>query len=373
MKRLFSLLLAVPVLLLGQVASFADVLSKTVKGTPKIVRMDVISFAPGGVLLIGDGSGQQVVAVATGDDDRGNSAVPEIKGFEKELAGRLGVAAGDIEVVDMAVNPASGKVYFAVRKQDDKSYVIVRLGSTGNMELFSLKYVNHARVPLPKGEKAPVNRITDVAWAGGRLVAAARCNEEFASKIFATRGALNHNEQGQIYSAETFHVAHGRWETKAPMSVLIPYEEDGKHYIVGAFSCTPVVKYPLDALQPGAKIKGISMIELGSGNRPLDMFAYEKGGKGSVIANTFRFHHKKRPFGPSPYWAARFDDGLLADKEQVNEKAVRRIKGSTPSTERIELVEDYHGIVQMDRLNDTHAVGLREAKGGTDLVLVALP
>ena len=28
-------------------------------------------------------------------------------------------------------------------------------------------------------------------------------------------------------SAETYHVAHGRWETKAPMSVLIPFKEGG--------------------------------------------------------------------------------------------------------------------------------------------------
>src|SRR5690606_20709580 len=126
-----------------------------------------------------------------------------------------------------------------------------------------------------------------------RIVAAARCNEEFASKIFAAEAPLRHDASGQMYSAETYHVAHGKWETRAPMSVLIPYEEeDGSLSIVGAFSCTPVVKYPIESLQPGAKIKGISMIELGSGNRPLDMFAYNKAdGTPSVLTNTFRFHH----------------------------------------------------------------------------------
>ncbi len=373
MKKLFSLLVGVAVLTAGQAVADSKGLAKTTKGSPEIGRIDVLSFAPGGVLLIGDGAKRQVVAVDTKDTNGSTESFKTIPHLNKELAGRLGVKAGDIEVIDMVVNPDSGKLYLSVRKQDDKTYVLVRIDSKGEISPVSLKSVDYAAIPLPQGEKTPVNTITDLAWVGDRLVAAARCNEEFASKIFATRGALSHGQVGQIYSAETFHVAHGRWETKAPMSVLIPYEEDGKPYIVGAFSCTPVVKYPLDALQPGAKIKGISMIELGSGNRPLDMFSYDKGGKGSVIANTFRFHHSRRPFGPSPYWAARFDKDLLANNEATNKEAVRRLKGNDPATDRIQLVEDFHGIVQMDRLNDTHAIGLKEAGEDVDLVLVALP
>ncbi|MDB4458987.1 hypothetical protein N9059_00275 [bacterium] len=374
MKRFLSLLFVASLFLAGRVVADTSVLAKTVKGSPEIGQIDVLGFAPGGVLLIGDGSKQQVVAVNTGDVKKSGGKIKPVTGFKSELASRLGVKAGEVEIIDMVVNSASEKVYFAVRKQDDKSYVIVRIGSKGAMELVSLKNVEYAKVPLPKGEKAPVTKITDVAWAGGRLVAAARCNEEFASKIFATNGALSHGKKEQIYSAETYHVAHGRWETKAPMSTLIPYEEDGKHYIVGAFTCTPVVKYPLDDLKPGAKIKGISMIELGNGNRPLDMFAYEKGGKGSVLANTFRVHHKRHAFGPSPYWAARFDEDLLAGSK-VNKEATRRLKGRTfeLATDKIELVEDFHGVVQMDRLNKTHAVGLRQSGKDVDLVLVALP
>ena len=84
-----------------------------------------------------------------------------------------------------------------------------------------------------------------------RIVAAGRSNEEFASKIFSIAAPLSHAQKTSSFSAETYHVAHGRWETKAPMSVVIPLKEDGKTYVVGAFSCTPVVKYPIDALQPG--------------------------------------------------------------------------------------------------------------------------
>lgn len=159
------------------------------------------------------------------------------------------------------------------------------------------------------------------------------------------------------------------------MSVMIPFVENGRHYVVGAFSCTPVVKYPIEAVAPGAKIKGSSMIELGSGNRPLDMFSYEKNGKSSVLTNTFRFHHEKRPYGPSPHLAFRFDEGLLSAENPVNENATRRLgKGRKPATDQIEIAESFHGVLQMDRVSEQQALALRERPDGhVDLVALELP
>ena len=361
--------------LIASVSAHAgSVIEKSVKGNPDLKKLDCLSFAPEGVLLVGDARNARIVAIATGDTSPASGQFKEVKGIRGEIAGRLGVKAGDIEVTDMAVNPASGKLYLAVHKQDDKTYVLLRLAPGGEIENIPLDNLEYASVPLPQGEKAPVNTITDVVWAGDRLVAAGRCNEEFASKIFAAEGPLHHDRPGQIYSAETYHISHRKWETRAPMSVLIPYEEDGKHYIVGAFSCTPVVKYPIDAVEPGAKIKGISMIELGSGNRPLDMFSYDKEGKSSVLTNTYRFHHGKRPYGPSPHLAFRFDELLLSENE-VNEEAVHRLKAEqNPNANKIQIAEPFHGVVQMDRLNDKTALALRESQDKDfDLVAIELP
>lgn len=365
--------LAVLLALSGPAFAGGEVVSSTVKGDPELRSIEVLSFAPEGVLLVGDGRGSQVVALMTGDTKPAAALAAKIEGIDAKLAGRLGGTAREIEILDLAVNPASGRLYFAIRRQSDKSSAILTLDGSGKIEELSLKNIEHAKIPLPKGEQAPVTRITDVAWAGGKVIAAGRANEEFASKIFVVPGPIAHNAAGQLYSAETYHVSHGKWETKAPMSVLMPFEEGGKTYVVGAFSCTPVVKYPIDALQPGAKVKGISMIELGSGNQPLDMFAYHKNGKPLVLMNTFRFHHERKPFGPSPYWAAKFDQELLSGEQKVNEKAVRRLSGDKPATDRISLVESLHGVVHLDLLGEKSAVALRKTAEGFDLEPIALP
>lgn len=157
------------------------------------------------------------------------------------------------------------------------------------------------------------------------------------------------------------------------MSVVLPLRENGKTWIVGAFSCTPIVKYPLDSLKQGSTVTGVSVIELGSGNRPLDMLLYEKDGKQYVLANTFRFHHEKRPFGPSPYWTVRFEQSLLSENENVDEKAQRRLAGNEPATDRIQMIEAFHGVTQMDRLDETRAIVLRKTENDFNLEAVLLP
>jgi hypothetical protein len=48
----------------------------------------------------------------------------------------------------------------------------------------------------------------------------------------------------------------------------------GKHYLVAAYTCTPLVLIPLDALKDGAHVRGKTIAELGYGNTPADMISY---------------------------------------------------------------------------------------------------
>lgn len=348
----------------------AGVIEKAATGKPAIKAINVLTFADDGVLLIGDGAGSQIVAVETGKS-KTKPFSGTIKSLDKKLAARLGTTPKGISIIDLAADPATGAVYIAVRHQAERKYVIVKVTGKGDIAEFSLDKVRYASVKLSAG-KIRISRITDVAYADGRILAAGRGTGSFASKIFNINTPIKNGASGEMFSAETYHVSHRRWETRAPMSVLIPFKEDGKTYVVGAFSCTPVVKYPIDNIKSGAQVKGQSMIELGSGNRPIDMIVYKKDKKTYVLSNTYRF--KKNLFGPSKYWTVRFEQGLLGGEEKINKDAVRRLKsGFKPATPRIKLVEKFHSVMQMDKLDDKHAVVLRETLDGPELSVLPLP
>lgn len=361
--------------LIGSAAQGQTVFKSTVTGTPKLQSIDVVSFGPKGALLIGDGRGSQVVAVDTGDTTAKAWTAGPIEKIDEKLAGRLGTTAKGIELIHMAVNPASTTAYFALRKQDDKKHLILTVDGEGKIGEFALENIKHVVMPLPRGEKAAVSKITDLAWAGDRVLVAALANEEFACKVHSIPAPLDAEVKTAAFSTETYHVSHRKWETKAPMSSLMPYEENGKKYVVGAFACTPVVKYPLEDLKPNAPVKGISVVELGSGNRPLNMFTYEKDGRSYVLMNTYRFHHKQRPFGPSPYWTVRIDLALMGENDKINEKALLRLDGKgQPGTDRIKMIETYHGVIHLDRLDKGRAIAIREDdKGVLTLTPLALP
>ncbi len=359
------------------VAARADspLLKNPATGNPEIKSIEAICFGPQGLLLIGDGRGKQVVAVDTGDTTAKPWSRTEVKNIKEELAGRLGTTAKGIEITKMAVNPASRTAYFAVRLLSGKKDLVLTVDGTGKIAEFALDNVKHVRVPLPVDTK--VTRISDITWAGDRVLAAAQANETFGSKVFSITAPLTSDAACACFSTETYHVAHGRWETKAPIRTVLPYEEDGKKYLVGSFTCTPIVKYGVDDLKSGAKVKGTSVIELGYGNTPQDMFTYEKGGKKYILMSTFRmpFAQKKQPVGPSPHWVVRVDYGILRENSKINEQAVVRVNQKYENViDQAQVVPDYNGVVRMDVLDREHALVVRtDDKGGFDLKVLALP
>jgi len=279
---------------------------KSITGTPELQSINVVRFGPEGVLFIGDGKGSQVIAVET-TGAAGKAGFKEaIEGIDKKIADRVGAMPKDIEIIDLAVNPVTHVAVVAVRNKGKA--MLLTVDGEGKIGELPLENVKYAQLQLPKGK---VTGLTDVPWAGDRLLVAGKMNDQFASKLFTIMYPLTHEAKATVTSTETFHVAHGNWETRAPMTVLMPYEEDGKKYLAGSFACTPVVKYPLDEVKPDGKVKGVSMIEMGSGNQPLNMFSYEKDGKSYVLMNTKRFHHSRAPVGPSQYWAVKFERSLL--------------------------------------------------------------
>ncbi|MCI0377089.1 MAG: hypothetical protein L0215_05760 [Gemmataceae bacterium] len=360
----WTLCLAAAVCMLAPVAASADT------GNPGLKSIQALAFGPDGLLIIGDGAGAQIVSVETGDKTATQWTKSQPGDIKEQLAGRLGTNANGINILKLAVNPASQTAYFAVRKLDGKQDLILTVNGQGKVNEFSLENVNYTRYTLPAGKTL----LTDIAWADGQILVAAQAGETFKSTIFTINP--KQPKSVAVVNTDTYHVAHGKWETNAPLRTVMPYFDQGKKYLVGAFTCTPIVKYPIDDLKADSRVKGTSVIELGNGNTPLDMFTYEKDGKTYILMNTIRMFHKKSPVGPSQYWTAKVDYTILQETEKINEDALRRVGKDVnkPLTERAVVAADYHGVVHLDRLDKSRALVVRsDDKGGFTLEVLPLP
>lgn len=342
-------------------------------GDPKLRSVGAMSFGPDGLLLVAEPRHASIVAIETGDKGPVQKLKQRIDNVNALLSARLGAPEAGLQIADMAVNQASGKIYLSVTRKADGAALIVVVTADGQATPMNFEKTRHARVSLPISDTAKVGNISDVAFANDRVLAAGSSNEEFSSKIFTLALPLVHGGTAMPLSAETYHVAHGKWETKAPITSFVPMEENGKHYVVGSFACTPIAKFELDDLKPNAQVKGTSVVELGSGNRPLDMFTYEKDGKQWLVTHTMRFHPNL--FGPSKYWAARVDMSLVKvlDEAKTNAKAVRRDVKQPKGPEGIEIVDSLFGAVHVDKLSNTEAVVLRDQGTTIALEIALLP
>jgi len=366
MLRFLSATLAVALLATAATAAEAEkVFAKTENGTPAIQSIDAIAFGPNGALFIGDGKAGQVVAIDTKDVKGTPWKAKAIEKFADKVADKLGTKADQVKFEGLAVNPASGRVYVLTRN-GNKS-VIVTVDGEGKIGEVALEKVDHVVVPLPKG----TTQVTDVAYTKDRILVGGLSNEKFKAKVFSIPTPLDPANKATGFSTETYHVAHGKWETHAPMTTLIPYESKGKKYVVGAFMCTPLVRYSLDDVKEDAKVKGETVIELGNGNKPVGMFAYTKGDKSYLLVNNLRRFGKA--FGPSQYWVARVDMSIFDEKDKVNEKAPWRIDRKTlkPINDSVKMIDEYAGAVLLDKLNDKQAVVIKE-DGNKGLTLAAL-
>ncbi|MEN9573915.1 MAG: hypothetical protein RL514_1770 [Verrucomicrobiota bacterium] len=327
-----------------------------------------ITFGPDGVLFIADTKSAAIVAIATGDTKAGAAKAVKVDGINQKIAALLGTTADQILLDDLAVNPVSHTPYLAVTRGRGASAtpVLVRVKGDGSLEVVSLDKVKYARAELPDapvegvqgdGKKQSNPRqesITDLAFLEDRVLVAGLSNEEFSSTLRAIPFPFQKVANGT--SVEIYHGAHGKFETRSPIRTFVPFKVGNEAQLLAAYTCTPLVQFPISALQPGAKVKGKTIAELGNRNRPLDMIVYQKGGKDwLLLANNNRGVMK-----------------IATDGIASAESITAPVGGGGSQGTKYETIEAWKGVEQLDKLDDTHALVLRKGEGAA-LNLESLP
>ena len=123
--------------------------------------------------------------------------------------------------------------------------------------------------------------------------------------------------------------------------------------MVASYTCTPLVLFPMDQLQPGKHVKGRTIGEFGAGNNPIDMISFKAGDESYlVMANS------SRPIMRVKYSKIENYAGSLT--EPIKESY------GTAGVEFTNL--PVVNVLQMDKLDDANILVLqRRASGDLDL------
>ena len=330
-------------------------------GSPKLQSAGPLAFGPEGILFVADAKAAVVFAIATGDT-KPQTKTPSLNVAEinNKIASVLGTGPDQILINDLVVNPISKNAYLAVSRGrgPDASPVLIRVSAPGKVEVVSLRNVAYAKAALPD---APVDEetgegrrrrnprtesITDLGFVEDRVLIAGLSNEEFASSLRVIPFPFKNVAKGT--SVEIYHGAHGRFETRSPVRTFVPYEVDDQPHLLAAYTCTPLVQFPLSDLKPGAKIRGKTVAELGNRNRPLDMIVYSKGDSDYLlIANSSRGIMK-----------------VSTDRIENAESITDRVGGGGTKGLSYETIEAWSGVDQLDKLDGEFALLIRRGDDG---------
>ena len=359
--RVRLLLPAVAALLLAGAGRASELTDSLKKGAPDLKSAGPLAFGPEGILFVGDPQGAAVFALDTGDRTAAKAADrPKVEAIDEKIASMVGIESKQLLLNDVAVNPISGNVYLSLSrgKGPDAAPLLFRVDRSGKIEEFGLKDVKFAKAALPnavEGKKRQ-DAITHLAFVKGRVYIAGLSNEEFASNLRSIPFPFDAADKGA--SVEIFHGSHGQLETKSPVRTFVEYDVGNEPNLLAAYTCTPLVKIPVADLKPGQTVKGVTIAELGNGNRPLDMIVYQKGGKDFLLMANSKRGVMKVPL-----------DGVA--KAEPITKPVTTVTAGI----QYETIKGLDGVEHLDVFDKDHALVVVRAKtdGPATLDTVELP
>jgi hypothetical protein len=336
-----------------------------------------LAFSPSGVLFFADDQGSAIYGVDLAEKPSAAAPYTRVPDLGATLAARMGTTPAGIQIKDVAVSPVSHAVYVSVRKTDGADqnpanpanyalFAVDPAGKVSPVDLASRKWGKAAvtaKVGYGQRENSP-RVISDIAYteAGGRprVLVAALSTEQFNSNLISVLVPLK-ADSVERYATSIYHVSHKKQETASPIQTLTIYRDGPKEYLMAAYVCTPVVRFNLEDLKPGEVATGITVAELGSGNRPMDMIAYGKPEAQSLLLNN------------SSFGILKVDGKIAREKTAVNQMttADRGNRGGT-SIPGIEPIEALKGAKAYVAGGDTLLV-IKPSDGGMALEPMPLP
>ncbi len=288
--------------------------------TASLKSIGPITFSPSGILFAADNVAATITAFDLTGDATPVTGSYTVENLDAKLASWLGCPREDVFIRDLAIHPVSKRLYLSVMRgtgaagvpvlvsvAPDGTFTDVPLAATPSTQTSIADapaeddtrqdgwVVQGTRdgewfdVPTMKTRlrvaRSPLRTVTvtDMAFVDGVLLVAGASNEEFVSTL--RRIPYPFDGSAASSSLEIFHVSHQKYETHSPIRTFMPYGGDS---VLATYTCTPVVHFPLKDLVGGTQARGRTVAELGGGNTPIDMVAFERDGQEFVLVSNSR-------------------------------------------------------------------------------------
>ena len=122
--------------------------------------------------------------------------------------------------------------------------------------------------------------IVDMKFHNGELFVSGISNEEFASTL--RRIPYPFTGRASESKIRIYHIAHTRYETRAPIRAMQFGMVDGQDTLIAAYTCSPLVLIPVAELKDGAKVTGRTIGDMGNG-QPLSMVTVKLYGQDTLF------------------------------------------------------------------------------------------
>ena len=269
-------------------------------GTPDLKSAGALTFGTDHTLFVGDSQGAAVFAIDVKDAAKDQGVDPiKLENIDRKIASLLGTTPDAVMINDLTVHPASQNVYLSVSRGrgNDAVPVILRVTKQGALEEVSLKNVAFAKASINNapevgsktswgGDKRQMT-ITDLAFVDGQLLVAGLSNAEFASTL--RRLPFPFSQDAAVNTLEIYHTSHGKYETHSPIETFLPFKINGQSSLIAGYGCAPLASFSMADLKEKKHLRGVTLAELGGGNRPVDMVAFQRDDKDRIlIANSHR-------------------------------------------------------------------------------------
>ncbi|MEM9912728.1 MAG: hypothetical protein AAF922_18345 [Pseudomonadota bacterium] len=245
----------------------------------------ILEFGPDNTLFVANALDATIHAFAL---EQSGAAPEQDTAFNLlDLDALVGAALGSegrLMYGDLAVHPTTRDAYVSVMAMIDgvETAAVVVIARDGTVQMLDLDALKSTRFELEDAADesvkfwrhipAPTLTVTDLDYANGELFVSGLSTGEFASTL--RRVPFPFDATASSSGIEIYHAAHNQNETRAPIRAMTVIDVGGVPTAVAAYTCTPLVTIPVDALSDGASVTGKTIAELGYGNTPLDVISF---------------------------------------------------------------------------------------------------